>query len=232
VEEPFYSASKEFDSMKPRFALLRFVALSCLLAAALPAAAQQTLYENGPINGEVDAWTINRGFEISDSLAISTGNSTVTGLSFGVWLTPGDVLESVEATLSSEPLQGGTIYFDGTVNLAQSGCFVNNLAFDVCTVTGSFNGPALNNGTYWLTLQNAVSIDGDPVYWDENSGVGCHSQGCPSEGVNDILGGTLPSEAFTILGSSQTGSTPEPSSLVLVASGFVGVVEFLRRKRL
>ena len=79
--------------MKPRFALLAFVALSCLLAAALPAAAQQTLYENGPINGEVDAWTINEGFDISDSFTISSGTSTVSGLSLGVWLTAGDVLE-------------------------------------------------------------------------------------------------------------------------------------------
>ena len=218
--------------MKPRFALLAFVALSCLLAAALPAAAQQTLYENGPINGEVDAWTINEGFDISDSFTISSGTSTVNGLSIGVWLTAGDVLQSVDVTLSSQPLQEGTIYFDGVVNLVQSGCFVNNFGYDVCTETGSFNGTPLNSGTYWLTLQNAVSTDGDPVYWDENSGIGCHSQGCPSQAVNDSLGGTLPSEAFTILGSSQTGSTPEPSSLVLVASGFVGVVGFLRRKRL
>jgi hypothetical protein len=216
--------------MKPRFALLAFAALSCVLAAALPSAAQQTLYENGPINGEVDAWTINFGFEISDSLVISSGNSTVTGLSFGVWLTPGDVLESVEVTLSSQPLQGGTIYFDGIVNLNQSGCFLNNFSYDVCTVAGSFNGPALNNGTYWLTLQNAISVDGDPVYWDENSGVGCHSQGCPSEGINNILGGTLPSEAFTILGSSQTGSTPEPASLILFGSGVIGALGILRRK--
>lgn len=218
--------------MKPPSALLRFAALSCFLGAALPAAAQQTLYENGPINGEVDAWTVNEGFEISDSLTISSGTSTVSGLSFGVWLTAGDVLQSVDVTLSSQPLQEGTIYFDGVVNLVQSGCFVNNFGYDVCTETGSFNGTPLNNGTYWLTLQNAVSTDGDPVYWDENSGIGCHSQGCPSEGINDILGGTLPSEAFTILGSAQTGSTPEPSSLVLVTSGFVGVVGFLRRKRL
>jgi PEP-CTERM motif len=218
--------------MKPRFAVLTFAVLSCLLAAAFPALAQQTLYENGPINGEVEAWTINEGFDISDSFTISSGTSAVNGLSFGVWLTAGDVLQSVDVTLSSQPLQEGTIYFDGVVNLAQSGCFVNNFGYDVCTETGSFNGTPLNNGTYWLTLQNAVSTDGDPVYWDENSGIGCHSQGCPSQAVNDSLGGTLPSEAFTILGSSPTGSTPEPASLVLFGSGVIGALGILRRKTL
>ncbi len=191
-------------------------------------ASAQTLFENGPINGHTDAWTINFGFIVSDSFTISGGNSTVTGMSFGAWLFPGDVLESVELSLTSFEF-GGTTYFDQVVKFTASGCFVNNYGYDVCEETASFNGLTLGNGTYWVNLQNAASTLGDPVFWDENSGIGCHSQGCPSD--SSIPNGTLPSEAFTILGtSSGTGTTPEPGSLLLFASGIVAVGGMLRRK--
>ena len=218
--------------MKTRFLpLILLTMIAFVVVAAIPAAAQ-ILYENGPINGETDAWTINFGFVMSDSITISTGNSTITGLSFGAWLTPGDTLESVEVSFTSQPF-GGTNYFDEQVNFTQSGCFLNNYSYNVCTETGSFNGPTLGNGTYWLNLQNAVDTDGDPVYWDENSGVGCHSPGCPSQAGNGI--GSDPSEAFSILGTASTtttGSAPEPTSLALFASAVVGAAAVLRRKLL
>jgi len=204
----------------------------CLLLAlcffvALTASAQ-TLYENGPINGETDAWTINFGFVVPDSFTISTGSSTITGLSFGAWLSPGDLLQSVEVAITSEPL-GGTTYFDQHVSFTQSGCFVNNYGFDVCTETGSFNGPTLNDGTYWVNLENAVSSMGNPVYWDENSGIGCHSPGCPSQAGGGL--GSIPSEAFSILGtSSGTGTVPEPGSLLLFAGGLLASAGLFRRR--
>jgi hypothetical protein len=204
------------------------VALASLALTLASPAAGQTLYENGPINGETDAWTINFGFVIADNFTISTGASTVTGLSIGVWLSPGDVLESAEVSITSDPL-GGTTYFDQVVNFTQSGCFLNNYSYDVCTETGTFQGPTLNNGEYWLNLENAVASSGDPVYWDENSGVGCQSPGCPSIGKATETG-SLPSEAFSILGTPGTGSTPEPGSLVLFAGGLVASFGFLRRR--
>lgn len=199
-----------------------------LLATAVMPALADTLYENGPINGTTDGWTINFGFVVSDTFNISTGSSTITGLSFGVWITPGDVVQSVEIFLSDQEF-GGTVYFDQQVNVMQSNCSVNSYGYDICTETALFNGPTLDNGRYWLTLLNAESADGDPVYWDENSGVGCHSPGCPSD-AGPGGEGTLPSEAFTIEGTSGgTGTTPEPESLVLFASGFVACVGGWRR---
>ncbi len=212
---------------------MKSFALVLVIAAllAVPAVAQ-IVYENGPINGNTDAWTINFGFELSDSFTISTGNSTVTGLSFGAWLFAGDTLQSAEVTLSSQPIGTGTVYLDSMVNFTQSGCIVNNYGYDVCTETGGFSPTSLNNGEYWLTLQNATDTNGDPVYWDENSGEGCHSPGCPSE-AKSTLTGSDPSEAFTILGASSTTSTgtvPEPSSLMLFASCVLGVGAVVRRK--
>jgi hypothetical protein len=205
--------------MKLRTASLYLLTI-CIFA--LPAITQNDLYDNGPINGTIDAWTINFGFAISDTFSL-TSNSTVNGLNFGAWLAPGDILESTEVTITSDE-DGGTTYFDQQVNFTQSGCVLNQVGFNVCTETSSaFSGPSLNAGTYWLTLQNAFVNTGDPVYWDENDG--------PSSASNNSIG-TLGSESFTILGSSSSGggTTPEPSSILLFGSGVVGVGALLRRK--
>ena len=208
--------------------------LSLVLTIGFPAAAQQTLYEDGPINGTVDAWTINFGFVVSNTFTISGGNSTVTGMSFGAWVLPGDVLESVEVSITSQEF-GGTSFFDQMVSFTASNCVFNQYGFDVCQEDSTFDGPTLENGTYWMNLSNAVVTNGDPVYWDENSGIGCHSEGCPSQpSENDF--GTIPPESFTILGApatsatSTTSTTPEPESMILFASGLLGTVGILRKK--
>jgi len=145
------------------------------------------LYSNGPINGTTDAWTINSGFVVADSFIVS--NSAASGLSFGAWLFPGDVLQSVQVTITSAPF-GGTIYSNQVVNITQNDCWSNQYGFNVCTETStSFAGVNLAAGTYWLNLANAVVNTGDPVYWDENSG--------PSLAETNTVG-TIPSEAFSV----------------------------------
>lgn len=196
------------------------LAVLSLCVACIPAVAQNDLYDNGPTNGNTDAWTFNFGFAVSDSFTLSS-NSTVSGLNFAAWLFPGDVLQSVEILITSSEF-GGTTYFDQNVNVTQSGCIVNQFGFNVCTETASFSGVPLNAGQYWLTLQQGGLMD-DPVYWDENSGPSSASQ-------NSV--GTIPSESFTLLGSSSsgTGTTPEPDSLLLFASGLFGMGALFRRR--
>jgi uncharacterized repeat protein (TIGR03803 family) len=157
----------------------------------------EPVYENGPINGNTDAWTINFGFVVSDTFTVGEFEN-IEGMSFGAWLTPFDTLESVEISITSSP-NGGNSFFDQTVNLTQSNCVTNDFGFAVCTETTSFNGPTLQPGTYWVNLQNASVSTGSPAYWDENSGIGCHSSGCPSQAEEDTIG-TIPSESFSMLG--------------------------------
>jgi PEP-CTERM motif len=203
--------------------------------AAVPMAAQSDLYNNGPINGDIDAYTINNGYVVSDTFTL-TSSSAVNGMVFGAWVYPGDVLQTAEVSLTSSP-DGGTTYFDQTLSFTQSNCGTGSFGLYYCTETTSFSPVQMSAGTYWLNIQNASVPDGDPVYWDENRGEGCTSPGCPSEGY-DTYGnpsrppigfGSIPSESFTILGSAGGGSTPEPSSLLLFGSGVVGVVGWLRR---
>jgi uncharacterized repeat protein (TIGR03803 family) len=155
------------------------------------------IYDNGPINGTVYAWTINFGFVISDSFTI-TGATDVSGMIFGGWLYPGDVLESAEISITSSP-NGGTSYFDQTVGFTQTGCALNGDGLNVCTeASAGFASPTLQPGTYWVNLQNASVNTGDPVYWDQNDG--------PSQAYDNNVG-TIPSESFTLLGSNG-GSPP------------------------
>ena len=161
------------------------------------------IYDNGPTNGNTDSWTINFGYIVSDTFTITdqpTGE--ITGMSFSAWLFPDDFLTSVEVSLTSQP-NGGISYFDQTVNFMQQGsCTPNWFGFNICNETSSyFNGPTLNPGTYWVNLQNASVLSGGPIYWDENSGEGCDSQGCPSQAEENSVG-SIPSESFTILGEN------------------------------
>jgi uncharacterized repeat protein (TIGR03803 family) len=151
----------------------------------------EEIYNNGPTNGTTDAWAINFGSVISDSFVIGS-NSNVNGMNFAAWLYPGDTLISVDVSVTSEP-NGGTTYFEQTVNFIQAGCTANQFGFNVCTAFSDLTQFNLAAGNYWVNLQNAVVSSGDPVYWDENSG--------PSEAVSNEVG-TIPSESFTMLGSN------------------------------
>ena len=214
--------------MKMRIASLSLLAL-CLTLAAVPAMAQ-TVYSNGPTNGNTDAWTVNFGFIVSDTFNTNSPNTQITGVTFAAWMAPGDVLDSAEISITSSEA-GGTSYFDQTVSFTQGTCTGNQYGYNVCNESSTFTGPVLASaGSYWLNIQNASSAAGDPVYWDENSG--------PSSASENTVG-TIPSESFTVLGSetsttststSTTGTTPEPSSIMLFGSGVLGLAGMLRRK--
>jgi len=211
---------------------MRIASLSLLaLCLAVVPAVAQTVYSNGAINGNTDAWTVNFGFVVSDTFNVTNNGTTISGGSFGMWLFSGDSLTSAELSITSGE-NSGTSYFDQTVNFTQGSCVANQYGYNVCQENTTFNGPTLNAGSYWLNLQNASVPSGDPVYWDENSGASQASE-------NSV--GSIPSEAFTVLGSSSTSTTttttsttgtsvPEPSSIMLFGSGILGLAGVLRRK--
>jgi hypothetical protein len=203
----------------------------CLLA--VPAGTQSTptanpasivtLYNNGPVDGDDDAFTINTGFSVTNSMFIGPVQSyaTVTAISFEAWLLPtgcinacgppkiGDYVTSVQVQIGTAPFDNSI--FDGVVtSWVTTNCASNAYGYQLCLETAQFRGPTLTVGgsgtTYWLTLQNAVTSNGgiantDPVYWDQNSG--------PSQAQDSQLG-TIPSESFTVLG--YYSSAPPPAA--------------------
>ena len=205
--------------MKTWFASLTIL---CLVLAAVPAWAQ---YDNGPINGTTDAWTINFGYVVSD---LFMGNGTVFAFVFGTWEFPGDTMLSVDWSITSAE-NGGTTFGSGTASVTDKYISSNQFGYNVdrISVTG-LDVFTTSGSTYWLNLQNAVISSGDPVFWDENSGVGCEGYGCPSSASESAIG-TIPSEAFTI---NPEGTVPEPGSIMLFGSGILGLAGMLRLKLL
>ena len=201
------------------------LALLCFLLAAIPASASY-LYSNGPYNGNYDAFTINFGYVVSETFTLSSA-STVVAFDFYSWSTPGDTPLTVDWSITSSE-NGGTVYGSG------AGAALTNLIISTNSYNYQINDdtvPGLNvnlaAGSYWLNLQNAVTSQGNPLYWDENDGPSLASE-------NSI--GTIGSESFDICGgggrcgTTTTGTTPEPGSIVLFSSGMVGLAGVLRRK--
>ena len=214
-----------------RSASFSLLTILCLLLAVAPAVAD-TLYSNGPINGTTDAWPINSGSAVSDSFDDFCINSCkdVGDLHIGVWLFPGDNLGSVQMDLGSTPF--GTDYFSGVLNASgHTDLGINQYGYDIQQIDFSFSTiQGVCCGFRWVTLSNAVeTVNGDPIYWDENSGIGCQSEFCPSTAFENSVG-SIPSEAFTLTGTSQSGTTPEPSSILLFGSGILGLVGIVRRR--
>jgi hypothetical protein len=217
--------------MKTRIASLTIL---CLLMTAVPASAQ-VLYDDGPINGTTNAWTINFGFVVSDTFTLAH-NATVGGFDLGVWEFSGDRTLTVDWLITSDPY-GGTQYGKGTATVTDTFISVNQFGYDIDKLSATISGPTLNAGTYWLNFLNGVTTQGDPLFWDENSGVGCKGDdgmggGCPSQACGGTcIGGEagIPPESFDILGTGG-GTVPEPSSFVLFGSGVLSLVGLLRRK--
>ena len=139
------------------------------------------IYDNGPINGNTDAWTINFGFIVSDSFNVTNDRHQHHRHEFrrlAVFGRHADLGRAVHHLGREQRHQ--LLRSDGELHPGQ-------LHHATSTATTSAprqapsTGPTLNAGTYWVNLQNASVPSGDPVYWDENSGVGCTGTGCPSQ---------------------------------------------------
>jgi hypothetical protein len=196
----------------------------CLALASIPAWAQWA-YDNGPINGTADAWTINFGYVISDTF-VAGGPFMCQGffcpyLAFGVWEFPGDTLSSVQWSITTGE-NSGNVIGSGTASgnsLTDRFISTNQYGYDIDLINASLPDVNTTNGTtYWLNLQNASVASGDSVYWDENSGKACggnngNGGGCPSKASESAIG-TIPSEAFTVVGGATIFLSP-PSSCCL-----------------
>src|SRR5271167_77324 len=219
--------------MKPRIAALTIL---CLALAAIPASPQ--VYENGPVNGTVDAWTINFGYSVIDTLS-STYAAKISGFDFYTWVFPGDKPLTVDWSILSSEMGRTHYYGGGTAKVVDSFIFSNQFGYEIHEDSVFGLDVALPGaGIYWLNLQNATTAQGDPLFWDQNSGAGCDSIGCPSQAFENSFG-TIPLEAYavyTVCGAGNDNTAdrgppaPEPSSIMLFGSGIVGLAGVLRRK--
>lgn len=180
------------------FTAVKIAAQFAFLLIVITASGQ--IYENGPVNGNVNAWAISHGYVVANSFTAIDAH-TITGFEFYVWAYYGMIPLTVDwAILSSKtglPVTNGR----GTAQLQDSFLFYNWWGTVRKEVVSRLN-VSLNPGneTYWLVLQNAKTTNPDfPLYWDENGGAGCQSPGCPSKAWVKFAG-AVASEAFVVHG--------------------------------
>jgi hypothetical protein len=184
--------------------------------AVVPASADDLItYSNiGPASFKTDSWNFTTGeFAVTDSFTFATF-ADLNHMSISAWLFPGDVLTSVSWAITTAPF-GGTVIASGTQADPSNGVFGHPFGVDLTAEKVDFN-VALQAGTYWLLLYDGVTAENNPVFWDESAG---HSSAFQT-GT-----GAIPSETFILY-----GTTPEPSSLLLLGSGLLGFALMMRSK--
>jgi hypothetical protein len=213
--------------MRKRNTLLVVVAILGILLAT--PAWSALLYSNGSIDGTDTGVAIDRdsGLWASDSFTLSD-NSILMGAQVGLWVDSGVIPLTVNWSIGTGP--NDTTYGSGTANLGNT---LNNILIDrndVYKSDFSLNG-TLVAGTYWLTLYNAVSSGGQysQVFWDLNNGPSQASTSWLAD-MGEFYGdGYSGSNYFQIYGTTDSSSVPEPSTLLLVGFGLLGLAGFRRK---
>jgi hypothetical protein len=220
------------------------------LALSTPATATTLLYDNGTLNGTLQALYFSsysssvspHEVQVTDSF-ILTGSATLTQVQIGAWNFIGQATYSINWAIGTSPY--GTSIGSGTA-----------LTTDTFVGTNDSNSPelyedtfplpliGLGAGTYWLTLTDSVlAVGGVPITgfltgWDVTDGPSAaYSSGIgslagyvttnPNTGASETF--TTGSESFEIYGSGPA-VVPEPGTLLLLGPGLAGLWVWERKK--
>ncbi len=201
--------------MAPLLALL-------LLLPVMPLSAS-VLYSNGPVNGNVDAWTVDGNYHVTNSFQLLSP-SVITGVIFGAWGYPGRTGVWADWAITSTAF--GPALAGGRATLTNTFLFNNSQGADVWEESFTIPALSLGPGTYWLELDDTMTTNSRWFWWDQSDG--------PSQAqrTSQYGGGSMGSESFQILGTAVGAeAAPEPGSFGLLVSGTLLMGVALVRKR-
>ena len=214
-----------------------------VLLALLPGAgtaAAQVIHDNGAPDYQVGGGvSVSNQYNVANDFTLAATATLDRFTWYGMHMTsgaPSTVLSNFSWQIFADALgQPGTEIATGNVIGAtgtKTGLCCNG--FDLGTVylfEAALGNLVLGPGTYWLGLSGYASAGVDAGYWAASSPDGnAHWRGgsiwVPAGPFNEGE-----ESAFAIFGPSDVVATPEPTSLLLMATGLAGVAACAARRR-
>lgn len=186
-------------TQKARRSFLTSTALVIIALLAIPAVAQQTLYNNGS-DGDIGYYHVNFGSAVTNSFELSQA-ATITSVTFTLYdVDDRNIPQHLKWTITTAPF-GGDVKGSGFVDLTRlQPPYLTKFLFFAWQMSFPVPKLALPPGTYYLQIQDVVTQWDTWAFWAESSGGSSQAyyQAVGENGAGMVS--PVASETFVVLG--------------------------------